>query len=231
MNKKFAHRNLLKLIPIYFLFALLFYNLIECKNDSASNKRLVHDNNIDDFGNEREIPKLPVFHNIDTERDHEELIEKMKEDVINELKMNPNSAGAHYDYAVILLSEGDVDHAIEELEISLSLNPDNPLIYMSIAEAFRIRVNEDQKRRIKYLRKAFSFDSNNPLICEQLGKYYKNMGDNKNAKRFFNLAKEILLSLPAEQKYYIDKFNNSYSFGKGGRDKWLKDLERELDSL
>ena len=73
------------------------------------------------------------------------------------LQLNPECSNAHSLKATFLLANGDEQHALDELKVSLLLNPDDSLSYWSLAEYYAF-TRPDRDKAYFNLSKALSLD-------------------------------------------------------------------------
>ena len=72
---------------------------------------------------------------------------------------NPENATYAVEYAEKLMSNGDIDEAIDVLENTLSYNRDNSMVYMSLGKAYN--ENADFEDAVDILEDLFNLDKNN----------------------------------------------------------------------
>ena len=156
--------------------------------------------------------------------------QSIKDETIANLKKYPESGPAHDAYALLLLSDGNIDGAIKEFQIAIKLSPNNPMSYMSLAEEYR-REGDSQKRYM-YITMALILDENNPVIYSQLISYYRDRGKTNKVRKYLELQRKKLLLLMPGQRVYIDHFGNSLIFsGDENREIWIENIEKELNGL
>jgi eukaryotic-like serine/threonine-protein kinase len=124
------------------------------------------------------------------------------------LRLNPNSAAAHYFFAfVLLVPEKRFDQALEEFQTALSLDPLSPIINVNYAAT--LMAARRYPESLAQFQKALELDPKFPPAHFKLSQLYAVMG------RFADAASEYQKSLPMPGSWNADAkgFGNLFAAG------------------
>lgn len=118
-------------------------------------------------------------------------------------------------YAICQWKLGDLDSAIENLKISLEQTKTGTIYgslgYMMIEKAVQ---TGDFTEAIAFNQEALDYDDEDPVVLDNMGQLYLNMGEKDKAREYFEKAHEIKPS-QVDTLYYLA----SLALEKGEKDK------------
>jgi serine/threonine protein kinase/tetratricopeptide (TPR) repeat protein len=117
------------------------------------------------------------------------------------LRLNPNSATAHYFYAfTVLISEKRIDQALEEFQIALSLDPLSPIVNVNYAAT--LMVAHRYPEALAQFQKALDLDPKFPPAHFKLSQLYAVMGRFPEAVSEYQKVFSVPGSWTADAKGY-----------------------------
>lgn len=128
-----------------------------------------------------------------------ELSEEIYKNILNQNLAKDTRLKIRTDYAVLLLKTGRIDEAIEELE-EVTLNYTNTTIYGSLGYLYLLKNNK--RRAESYNLEAYEYNSDDPVILDNLVQLYIRMEDYNEAKKY---ADELLEKKP----YFVEAYYDS----------------------
>ena len=120
------------------------------------------------------------------------------------------------EYAVLLSKTGRIDEAIDELE-EVTVHYTNTTTYGSLGYMYILK--DSVRKAINYNLEAYDYNSEDPVILDNLTQLYIKLGDIKKAKKY---ADEMLDKKP----YFVEAYYDSaYVYAK------LGDVERAMELI
>lgn len=119
------------------------------------------------------------------------------------------------DYAVLLLKTGRHDEAIEELE-DVTVHFTNTTTYGTLGYLYLLK--DSVRKAVNYNEEAYDYNSDDPVILDNMTQLYIKLGDYKKAKKY---ADELIEKKP----YFVEAYYDSaYVYMKLGEIEKAKEL-------